>query len=99
MRNYAVYFVLVINLVLINHSNQQSSQLVSPCPNVFQYQFDGSSYNGIITAPSPPLDKREVVLQLSLSLRGSTTVSFFFFYVPPEYIPVNPLFFFYSTVL
>lgn len=75
MKNYVVILVLIINLVKIDYSNQQNSQLVSPCPNVFQYQFDGSSYYGLITTPSPSLDKREVVLQLSLSLRGSTTVS------------------------
>lgn len=79
MKNYSIIFVLIFSLVIINHSNQQNSQLVSPCPSIFQYQFDGSSYFGIITAPSPPLGKREVVLQLSLSLRGSTTVSFFLY--------------------
>lgn len=75
MKEYAIVLILIINLVIINDSRQQSSVPTSPCPHIFQYQYDGGTYYGFIQLPSPPLDKREVVLQLSLSLRGSTTVS------------------------
>lgn len=54
---------------------QQNSIPSSPCPNVFQYKNFNDQWFGVIEVPSPPLDHREVILQLSLSLRATTNVS------------------------
>lgn len=47
----------------------------SPCPQYFQYKFNGNDYFGEITLPSPPIQHREVLLHITLSLRAATIVS------------------------
>lgn len=46
----------------------------SPCPQLFQYKFDGNNWIGELELPSPPIQHREVILNLVLSLRAATTV-------------------------
>lgn len=46
----------------------------SPCPQLFQYKFDGNNWIGELQLPSPPIQHNEVVLHLTLSLRAATTV-------------------------
>lgn len=48
----------------------------SPCPKYFQYKFNGNDYFGEIILPSPPIQHREVILHITLSLRAATTVSY-----------------------
>lgn len=56
--NYSVSF-------LINTSLQ------SPCPHVFQYQTRNDFYNyGLLTVPSPPLNRSAVSLVAQFVLRG-----------------------------
>lgn len=47
----------------------------SPCPQYFQYKFNGNDYFGEIILPSPPIQHREVILHITLSLRAATSVS------------------------
>lgn len=51
----------------------------SPCPQYFQYKFNGNDYFGEIILPSPPIQHREVILHITLSLRAATTVSIHYF--------------------
>lgn len=46
----------------------------NPCPHLFQYKYDGNSWIGELELPSPPIQNREVILHLTLSLRAATTV-------------------------
>lgn len=72
------HFVILIVLVLCDRffvtKLQQYDIPTSPCPRLFQYKFDGNSWNGELELPSPPIQHREVILQITLSLRAATTV-------------------------
>lgn len=75
MFNRCVGCLLLIQLAFVGYSQQQfGAQPSSPCPQIFEYRYDGNDWFGVITTNAPRLNQQEVVLQLSLSLRGSTTV-------------------------
>lgn len=70
------FFLLIQFAYHVNYSQQQLNNLPqSPCPHVFEYEYDGNEWFGVITVSSPRLDQKEVILHLALSLRASTTVS------------------------
>lgn len=70
-----VVTLLLIQCTFVNYSHQQyNNQPVSPCPHIFEYRYDGNDWFGVITTNAPRLDQKEAVLQLTLSLRASTTV-------------------------
>lgn len=54
---------------------QRNNVPSSPCPSVFQYKYDDNGWFGVLEVPSPPIEHREVILHVSLSLRASTSVS------------------------
>lgn len=70
-------FALLITISWSTHSvrAQKNNLPSSPCPRVFQYKFDGEEWYGELDVPSPPIEHREVILQVSLSLRAATNVS------------------------
>lgn len=45
------------------------SELVSPCPDLFQYRFDGAEWYGVTELPSPQLGQT-IKLNVLLSLRA-----------------------------
>lgn len=45
------------------------SDLVSPCPELFQYRFDGAEWYGVAELPSPQLGQT-IKLNMLLSLRA-----------------------------
>lgn len=66
--------LLFIQFAFVNFSEQQYSSVPSsPCPDIFQYYYDGASYEGLITTNAPQFGSR-AVLQVKLSLRASTSV-------------------------
>lgn len=69
--------VILIHLIVLSeiHAQQNNEIPNSPCPNIFQYKYNGNEWYGEITLPSPPIQHREVVLHLTLSLRAATAVS------------------------
>lgn len=70
-------FLLHLFVLHLSLAEQQprSDVPASPCPQIFQYKFNGNDWFGEIILPSPPIQHREVVLHLTLSLRAATAVS------------------------
>lgn len=66
--------LIAFSWLTVVHS-QQNAVPSSPCPSVFQYKFSDNDWHGELEVPSPPIEHREVILQVSLSLRASTDVS------------------------
>lgn len=54
---------------------QLNNEPSSPCPSVFQYVYYDNEWYGDLEVPSPPIEHREVILYVTLSLRASTNVS------------------------
>lgn len=46
----------------------------SPCPQLFKYKYNGNDWYGELELPSPPIQHREVILKVVLSLRAATNV-------------------------
>lgn len=62
---FSMLFIVNVNPFLI------SSLLQSPCPRIFQYKTRNDFYQyGLLTVPSPPLDRPAVSLLATFSLRG-----------------------------
>lgn len=74
----AVLFVLFVQCTFINYSYQLIIVPPSPCPNVFEYRFDGNQYFGFIRVNSPQHQlRRNILLQVTLSIGRPVDVSFF----------------------
>lgn len=68
--------IVLFNVIIYYGALAQRNNLPSsPCPNVFQYKFDGNSWFGELEVASPAIEQREVILLVSLSLRAATSVS------------------------
>lgn len=67
--------LLLIQLALVNYSEQQQyyNQPSSPCPGIFDYNYDGNSWYGVVTTNSPRYSSR-ALLKVQLSLRAQTQV-------------------------
>lgn len=85
------FLVLVMVLWSLPVLGQLNNEPSSPCPSVFQYVYYDNEWYGDLEVPSPPIEHREVILYVTLSLRASTNVSdfmiemffvFFFFFEP-----------------
>lgn len=74
-----IVLVLVILWHKIANVTNQYNVPTSPCPQIFQYKFDGTNWIGEIKLSSPPLQQSEVVVQVTLSVRGATTVRTVFY--------------------
>lgn len=72
-----ILFIFIIIFKLLTLNAQRNNLPSSPCPELFQYKFNGNDWYGELELPSPKIDQREVILQVSLSLRASTNVSAF----------------------
>lgn len=77
MQFHSLFLSLIFLWIQFHVSNPQQHYDIppSPCPRLFQYKFDGSTWIGELELPSPPIQHTEVILHLTLSLRASTTVS------------------------
>lgn len=72
----AATFLLLFQLHFVNFSEQQYNNVpASPCPSIFEYRSDGYQWFGVIHVNSPRLEQRDVLLQVTLSLQASTSVS------------------------
>lgn len=71
----SVFVLVLILLKQFQCTNQHYDLPSSPCPNLFQYKYDGNNWIGELELPSPPIQHHEVVLHITLSLRAATTVS------------------------
>lgn len=70
-----IFVVLVILLKCIDFTNPQYYDIPSsPCPQLFQYKYNGNDWIGEVELPSPPIDHHEVILHITLSLKAATTV-------------------------
>lgn len=66
---------IIILCVEIGLTEQQSQGVPnSPCPQLFQYRYDGNNWYGEMVLPSPPIQHNEVILLVTLSLRAATSV-------------------------
>lgn len=64
---------LCVLLILANRTyGQQDNHPLSPCPNIFQYKFDGSEWYGVVQVPDAPFQKERIALNVKLLLRAST---------------------------
>lgn len=61
--------LLVISLFCYVNFSLAQSELVSPCPELFQYRFDGAEWYGVAELPSPQLGQT-IKLNVLLSLRA-----------------------------
>lgn len=76
MRLQCIIFILSILWNRFHPTEQQFYDTPSsPCPQLFQYKYDGNNWIGELELPSPQIQHREVVLHITLSLRAATTVS------------------------
>lgn len=69
--------VVVISALLVASSvdSQATSNSASPCPNIFNYQYNGETgeYWGMVQVPSPPLGSTlHLTVNLTLNARLST---------------------------
>lgn len=72
VETFIVLITLLWSLSVLGQLNNEPS---SPCPSVFQYIYHDNEWYGDLEVPSPPIEHREVILYVTLSLRASTNVS------------------------
>lgn len=75
---FTVEIITVSALLLLNMIAVNSQSTSSPCPNIFNYQFnaDTAEYYGLVQVPSPPLGSTlHLIVNLTLNAR-LPTVSF-----------------------
>lgn len=70
--------VVLFLLLRVCHltKSQYSDIPSSPCPQLFQYKYNGNDWIGEVELPSPPIEHHEVILHITLSLRAATTVRY-----------------------
>ena len=87
-------FSNVIDATSTTNSNN-NNKILSPCPQLFQYRFDGQQWFGILEIPSPQVGQT-VKLNIKMSLRAQLpTVNFIFIIFFGKYLKINLLRFFY----
>lgn len=70
-----IFVVLFLFLKCIDLTNPQFYDIPSsPCPQLFQYKYNGNDWIGELELPSPPIQHHEVILHITLSLKAATTV-------------------------
>lgn len=62
--------VFVILLIILSYSNVESNKL-SPCPEIFQYRFNGLNWNGLIKISNPPPLGSKINLTLFMAVPGT----------------------------
>lgn len=78
-----VFLLVTSGLLQLNPTvdAQATSNSASPCPNIFNYQYNGDTgeYWGLVQVPSPPLGSTlHLTVNLTLNARLSTvSVSLF----------------------
>lgn len=73
-----IFLVLFLLLKRIDLTNPQYYDIPSsPCPQLFQYKYNGNDWIGELELPSPPIQHHEVILHITLSLKASTTVRYY----------------------
>lgn len=71
-----IFVVSFLLLKCIDLTSQQYYDVPpSPCPQYFNYRYNGNDWIGEVELPSPPIEHHEVILHITLSLRAATTVS------------------------
>lgn len=73
MEFYWIYIVCIMLCSYVKHSSEQSGLPASPCPNMFQYSYDGSEWMGTIQVQGSPIGqttKLEVMLSLRAQLQS-----------------------------
>lgn len=73
-----VIFVVSFSMLMcIDLANPQYYDIPpSPCPQLFQYKYNGNDWIGELELPSPPIEHHEVILHITLTLRAATTVRY-----------------------
>lgn len=76
MQFQSLVFVVTFSLLkCIDLTNSQFYDVPpSPCPQFFQYKYNGNDWIGEVELPSPPIEHHEVILHITLSLKAATTV-------------------------
>lgn len=59
-----------VMLIILNNSICQCNKL-SPCPEIFQYRFNGLTWNGLIKISNPPPLGSKINLTLFMAVPGT----------------------------
>lgn len=73
-----IIFIVIFSLLRVIHltKSQYNDIPSSPCPQLFQYKYNGNDWIGEVELPSPPIEHHEVILHITLSLRAATMVRY-----------------------